>query len=305
LYVDTRGLTLSQWQGSLAKEVKCFHSPEPHPHRRLLHLDLQGQIRNQPPYQIRTSAMQSTTLLVGVIRLLTSSYSERGSGPELHIGNQSPTNISKPALEDRGISPLLPPVTPPRLETPRAAVDISNKLPTDNLGQQNQSGTSISHIPLWLLSETRNPQASIYVTRRGTRRISASRRRVMGSFQSKELARMHWVRTLVVRRTTVLVGVIHLLTFSYSEFFADQICKPGTSPITSRPQMAAKPSKRARKYRSPRRIRINRNHHRNQSRTIKHRIHEWMASVASKFSFLDDRTFSDLTVVSCKATPLT
>jgi len=246
----------------------------------------------------------------------------------LHIGNQSPTDARKPVPEDQGISlpsegsnlnvgegyhqgdqnrvssSVLPPVTPPTLEIPRAGMDLPNKSSTDNLGQHNQSSTSISHIPLWLLSETRNPQASIHTTRRGTRRILTSKIRVMGPFQSKNLARMHRIRTLVVPPTTFLVGVMHLLTFSYSEIFADQICKPGTSPVTSRPQMAAKPSKRARKYRSSRRIRINRNHHRNQSRTIKHRIHERMAPVASKFSFLDDRTSSDLSVFSCTVAPL-
>lgn len=67
--------------------------------------------------------------------------------------------------------------------------------------------------------------------------------------------------------------------------------------------MTAKYSRGTRKHRSPRRARISRNHHRNRSRAMEHRTHEWMASVARKFSFLDDCTFSDLTVSSCTVTP--
>jgi len=90
---------------------------------------------------------------------------------------------------------------------------------------------------------------------------------------------------------------VHLLTFSHSEFFADQACNPGTNPITSRPQISTKHFPRTRKHRSSRRSRTRRNHHKDQGRMVRHR---WMTTLSRKFPLPGIHTFSDLAILSCR-----
>ena len=164
--MDTRDLTLSQWRGSLAKEIENFHNsdpkiPHPHPHPGLPH-PLFFHFRDQPSYRVRTLTMQSTALLVGVIHLLTS-YSGYVSGPDLQAGNQSRTDISKMDPNDQEIPLTIggsnpnageggqnqppSPVSPRRTTPPRKATLYPPGAFPDH-PEHDKSSTSISSIPL-------------------------------------------------------------------------------------------------------------------------------------------------------------
>ena len=90
---------------------------------------------------------------------------------------------------------------------------------------------------------------------------------------------------------------VHLLTFCYSEFFPNQIYKPGTNSATSRPQMSTKHSPRTRKHHSSGHIRTSGNHHKDQGCTVRHR---WMTTLSRKFLLPCARTFNSVTSPFCR-----
>jgi len=90
---------------------------------------------------------------------------------------------------------------------------------------------------------------------------------------------------------------VYFINLSYSELFANQIYRPGTNPITSRPQMSTKHSLRTRKHHSSRHIRTSGNHREDQRCTVRHR---WMTTLSRKFPLYGARAFSDLVIFSCR-----
>jgi len=132
------------------------------------------------------------------------------------------------------------------------------------------------------------------------------RTRMMGPFQGENQYTMFRARTLVAQPITLPVGVMHFSTPSCSDSLAHraQIHKPGTNPMTSRTQMSTNHSPSTRKHCSLRRMRINRNHRGNRKHTTEHRTHEWVVTIARKFSFHHDHALDDLTVFLCAAAPL-
>ena len=137
--------------------------------------------------------------------------------------------------------------------TSRTDVDVPKNSTPDHTEQHNQSSTFILPISIGLPENDLKPQGPIRTMGVG---MLTSRILVMGHFQGKNLDRIPRIRTLVMQPTTLLVGVIYLLTFGHSEFFVykAQIHETRMNPRTSPTRMSAKYSQRTKRSRYIRHI---------------------------------------------------
>ena len=207
--------------------------------------------------RLESSLGGSCTFLVSV---LSAPYT--GEGLTLDIGHGFPqgNHNLNPSCEFTRL------LMPSALVTPRTDVNVPKDSSPDHLEQHNNSSASISPISVRLPKNDLKPQGSICTMGVG---MLTSRILAMWPFQDKSLDRMPRVRTLVMQPATLLVGAMHPLTFSYSEFFVykAQIHETRINPRTS---SAQKYSLRTKKYRCIRRVRISKNHHRNRNHAVEH-----------------------------------